>query len=604
MIYNNLIYFLVVIFAVTTDRIPDAPWINPLFGVPAMLFLYLVYSFIARYMFQRLKFGSSNEYFKTESRLSILAVIFFGVSLFVFDLKYYLEPLSIGGRMPVFANYGGIAFFFVFFCLMWINARSEYQHIFHREYSPGRFVVANLKTNLPILLPWLVLTLVFDLLLLADLPGVAPLLDSNWGDLVIIAVFLVFLLIFFPPMVRWLWNCTPLPDGLLRRAIEEFFRKQDFSAEIFLWPLFEGQVLTAGVMGLVPRFRYVLVTPALIQTMNWQEIEAVLAHEIGHVKKKHLLLYVLLFISFSVFFSAAAEPLPIFILTSDWFYSLSSFFLISPELLLAGMVSVPLLLLVLIYFRFIFGYFIRNFERQADIHVFSALGDSTALINSFEKIARLSGKIRDRKNWHHFGLGERIAFLEKCEQDKSWIKKHDKKVYLSLGLYFLAVVLSVILVRSVDLTQYTGKYEPRYVEAVIRHELQMDPDNGLLFLLLGDILVQQKMERDAVKAYERALKLKPDNADINNNLAWLLLSAKDASLRNPIRALELARRAAALKPAGYILDTLAVALWTMGSIDEAVVAEKEAVQRDPENREYYRQQLQKFNDMKWKQETP
>jgi len=393
-----------------------------------------------------------------------------------------------------------------------------------------------------------------------------------------------------------------MPDGPLRQEIEAFFRRENFSSDILLWPLFEGQVLTAGVMGMIPGFRYVLITPALLETMNWKELEAVLAHEIGHVKKKHLLLYVLIFMGFGILFSAAVEPLPFIILGSDWFYSLASWYNIAPEMLLAFLVAVPLLIFMLLYFRFIFGYFIRNFERQADLHVFSILDESASLISSFEKIAYMSGKIRDRKNWHHFGIGERIAFLQKCEKDRRWIRKHNIKVYLSLAVYFLAISVSSGFLYSADYGELAAGYEPRYVEAVIMHKLHQEPDNGLWFLLLGNLMQQQKMEKKAIDAYEKALQLKPANADICNNLAWLLLTAQDSSLHDPLRALRLAQKAAGLKQDGYILDTLAEAYWANGMVDDAVAAERDAVQIDPENAKYYLQQLRKFTSEEWGRE--
>ncbi|MDH3330436.1 MAG: M48 family metalloprotease [Desulfobulbaceae bacterium] len=603
MIYNNLIYFLIVIFALSTDRAPVTPWVPFQIAAPSVLFLLYLYSFIGKKQFLRIRSGSASSYFAAEKKLSILAVLFFVFILYFFDLKYYLQPLTFDDRIPVFANFGGIGVFFVFFILMWTRARQSYQDVFHRSYTASRFIVANIKINLPILLPWLVLSLVFDLMSLLDIPGLTQLMQSYWGDLVLFIVFILFLMLFFPPMVRWLWNCSPMPYGPLRLEIEAFFKKQNFSSDILLWPVFEGQVLTAGVMGLIPRFRYVLVTPALLQAMNWSELEAVLAHEIGHVKKKHILLYILLFFGFSVFFSAAVEPVPLIILASDWFYSMSAMFSISPEVLLAVLVAFTMLLFMVVYFRVVFGYFIRNFERQADLHVFSVLDESSSLISSFEKIAHLSGKIRDRKNWHHFGIGERIAFLEKCEQDRSWIRKHNIKVYLSLACYFLVIVFSVGLMQTADFEGLTAGYEPRYVEAVIMHKLHQEPDNGLWFLLLGDLMQQQKMEKKAVDAYEKALQLKPANADIRNNLAWLLLTAKDSSLLDPARALSLAQKAAGLKPSGYILDTLAVAFWANGMIDDAVAAEREAMVLDPENRKYYLHQLQKIQSHKWDREN-
>lgn len=599
MIYNNLIYFLVVIFALSTDRPPETPLVPFYFALPSILLLFYLYTIFCRSTFQKARIGSAGSYFKAERILSILAIGCFFFLLYVFDLKYYLQPLTLGGRMPVFADYGGIGCFFIFLILLWIHARPWYEKVFYKSYSPQRFVIANIKINLPILLPWLFLSLFFDLLTLMNLPGLSQLMESHWGDLVLFLVFVVFLMLFFPPMIRRLWNCTPLPDGPLRREIEAFFKKENFSAEILIWPLFEGQVLTAGVVGMIPKFRYVMITPALLQTMDRRELEAVLAHEIGHVKRKHLLLYILLFLGFSVLFSTVVEPLPYLILASDWFYALAEFFSMSPEFLLAFLVAAPLLVFMVLYFRFVFGYFIRNFERQADIHVFSVLGESSSLIGSFEKIAAMSGKIRDRKNWHHFGIGERITFLEQCERDRSCIRKHNRKVAVSLAVYFLCIALFAGIMQRVDFDALAAGYESRYIEAVIMHKLDQEPDNGIWFLLLGDLMQKQKMEKKALDAYEKALSLKPANADIRNNLAWLLLTARDESLRDPGRALRLAEKAAGLKGEGYILDTLAEAYWANNMPEDAVAVEIDAMRTDPENARYYRQQIRKFNSRKW-----
>ena len=352
-------------------------------------------------------------------------------------------------------------------------------------------------------------------------------------------------------------------------------------------------------MGIVPRFRYLLLTPALLNTMDRDELEAVLAHEIGHVKKKHLLLYISLFLGFSVLAGAAATPLPYLYLGSDWFYVLANTLNLSPDTLLAVLISAPILFFMLIYFRYLFGFFIRNFERQADLHVFKAQGHSRALIGSFEKIARLGGNIRDQKSWHHFGIGERIDYLERCEQDRTLIRKHDKKVYLCLGAYFLVITLSSLFLNRIDSEKLAAGYEARYIEAVIMHKFHQEPENGLLLLVLGNLMQEKKMERKALDAYEHALLVSPDNADIYNNLAWLLLTANDRSLLNPPRALALAKKAVSFKEEGYILDTLAVALWANGQTDKALTAENKAMQIDPPNKFYYQKQAEKMRSMTW-----
>lgn len=111
------------------------------------------------------------------------------------------------------------------------------------------------------------------------------------------------------------------------------------------------------------------------------------------------------------------------------------------------------------------------------------------------------------------------------------------------------------------------------------------------------------MERKAIEAYESALKLRPDHADIYNNLAWLLLTARDRSLLDPDRALLLAQNAVSIKEEGYILDTLAVALWANGQTEKATQAERRAIQLDPENSEYYTRQAKKMAQQPWYQEV-
>jgi len=59
-------------------------------------------------------------------------------------------------------------------------------------------------------------------------------------------------------------------------------------------------MMTAGIMGIVPRYRYILVTDSLLETLSLEELKAVLAHEMGHAKYRHLLFYILFFVGYMV----------------------------------------------------------------------------------------------------------------------------------------------------------------------------------------------------------------------------------------------------------------------------------------------------------------
>lgn len=597
--YTNLILFLVAIFLFSIDSVPETPLLPGWQALGLFFLLITGYSLIARILFSRPRSMRSAGYFLTEKQLAGMALVFFGITLYVCDPKYYLSLLSFGKTMPALVNVAGLLLFVVFLVIMWRAGKGNYEKIFGRKYTTLSFLKSNIKVNLPIALPWVILSLLYDVVALIPLPGVQRVLTSEWGDLVFFGIFLVFVVIFFPPLVRNLWGCSKLPEGYLKDHLDSFCAKQHFSADFYLWPLFEGRVLTAGVMGIVPGLRYILITPALIETMSLKELEAVMAHEIGHVKKRHLLLYVFLIGGFSLLAGMLAEPFIYMLLSMDYLNTLIITSGVSAETALTVVGSIPLLLFMLLYFRFIFGYFIRNFERQADLFSLASIGSSTALVSAFEKIAAMSGNIRDQRNWHHFGIGERIDCLVQAEQQPGRIQGHNRKVRYSLIGYIMVIVLAIFLVRQIPTESMARQYQENFAEAVLMQKAKQEPERALWQRLIGDLMQNRKLEEKALAAYEKAFKLEPTNPEVLNNYAWLLLTSENLELRDPFSALTLARSAAALQPKGYILDTLATAYWANGLVEQAILTEKQAIAADAAQRRFYQAQIAKFSSQSY-----
>jgi tetratricopeptide (TPR) repeat protein len=93
---------------------------------------------------------------------------------------------------------------------------------------------------------------------------------------------------------------------------------------------------------------------------------------------------------------------------------------------------------------------------------------------------------------------------------------------------------------------------------------------------------------EAITLYEKALQLEPENSFVLNNLAWLLINPSDGMNAEPQRAYLLIQKAISNSPkpvAGYY-DTLAAVLWSMGRKDEAIKAQKKAIEVDPTEKEY------------------
>ncbi len=106
-----------------------------------------------------------------------------------------------------------------------------------------------------------------------------------------VSIFSVFMTMFYSSIIVPLFNKqTPLEEGELREAIEKFAEKTGFKLDnIFV---IDGSKRStkanAYFSGLEPKKRIVLYD-TLINDLTTDEIIAVLAHEIGHYKKKHTL---------------------------------------------------------------------------------------------------------------------------------------------------------------------------------------------------------------------------------------------------------------------------------------------------------------------------
>jgi tetratricopeptide (TPR) repeat protein len=256
--------------------------------------------------------------------------------------------------------------------------------------------------------------------------------------------------------------------------------------------------------------------------------------------------------------------------------------------------TVAMFVLMIVYFRYFLGFFMRNFERQADAFAFKAMGSAEPLVRVFDKIAWLSGTSHDQPSWHHFSIGQRIDFLQRCEADSKQLHNHNRKIYGSLTAYLLILVLSALTLWKMPDNLMAGAPQEKYAQTVIQQKMADDPQNFVWPQLLGDLNYSRRHYQDAIAAYERSLLLNPDNAEVLNNLAWLLLTVDIHSIHNRTAALRLAKRAVIQLPAPHILDTLALAYFANGRVDLAIQTEKRAFALDPANRAYYIDQLKKF----------
>jgi tetratricopeptide (TPR) repeat protein len=258
--------------------------------------------------------------------------------------------------------------------------------------------------------------------------------------------------------------------------------------------------------------------------------------------------------------------------------------------------SVFILAVFLVYFRFVFGFFMRNFERQADGYVFTLFDSARPLVATFHKIALTSGQSADRPNWHHYSIRERVDHLARCELDRGRLRRHDRKVRRGIALYLAAMALVAAAGYQLNLGTVGSRLNEHLMHTVVARQLEKSPDNPALHALMGDLGFRRKDYALVQRSYERALELKPDSPSVLNNLAWLYATCEDERFRDPPRALELAQAAARHQPAAHVLDTLAEAYFANGKHAEAVAVGGRALAAASGDRRHFETQLEKFTE--------
>jgi tetratricopeptide (TPR) repeat protein len=150
-------------------------------------------------------------------------------------------------------------------------------------------------------------------------------------------------------------------------------------------------------------------------------------------------------------------------------------------------------------------------------------------------------------------LGERDA-AEAHLREALRLRPNDARTHSNLGLL---LAKSGRIGASRDAFQQALRLDPSYAPA---H----------LHLAIGLELAGRHAE--AIERLSEALRLDPRLDAAANNLAWLLATGQDETLRDPERALEIARDLAAQapEPSPGLLDTLAAAQAAAGDFDAAV----------------------------------
>ncbi len=324
----------------------------------------------------------------------------------------------------------------------------------------GRYLLFNLRHQvLFILVPMLLILAARDLIVHYEtelrawaghplFPDV--LLGTSAGAVALVA----------PMILRRVWVTQALPPGPLRDRLVHLSRKLRMRCrEILVWHT-GGMMINAAVMGVLAPFRYFLITDGMLEQMDDVRVEAVFGHEAGHVKKHHILFFLL--------FAAISGCLVT--LAGDYCRGADRKTYEAVVTLTAAGLTIK--------WGLLFGWLSRRFERQADIFGVRTLmlaglpcegdcplhdpsdpaqahaaqkGDplcvtaAQVFAQTLQEVAQLNGIPPRARSWRHGSIASRVATILRLAHDPLAVAAFER----GTAWVKLAVLAAVVAVGAV-----------------------------------------------------------------------------------------------------------------------------------------------------------
>jgi STE24 endopeptidase len=177
------------------------------------------------------------------------------------------------------------------------------------------------------------------------------------------------------------YKLTPLPEGSLRERLTGLADRTQFRAQSI--QVMDGskrsQHSNAFFTGF-GRLRKIVLFDTLIAQLSEPELEAVLAHEIGHYKRKHILKL----LAWSALSSLAAFYVLAWLAKQEWFYRAFGFAPgnITPALLVFALLAGT----ITFWLSPLQNRWSRRFEYEADAFARQAMGEPDPLIGALRKL--------------------------------------------------------------------------------------------------------------------------------------------------------------------------------------------------------------------------
>lgn len=311
-----------------------------------------------------------------------------------------------------------------------------------------------------------------------------------------------------PFLVRLALGTRTMPDGPLRRRFERLSQRAGFRYLDIRVCDTHGNVANAAFVGLLGRLRYVIMTDALLERLDDDDLVGVFAHEMGHSMKRHLAQYVLLFLGFAAILQ------------------LITLRVVDPAAGVEAGGGMSLFLPLLAFPIFIFLVFsptARSFEIEADVYAGEILRDASPIARSLSKLGFSDPEKRRREGLIHPSIETRVSFLERYFSDPEVAKGFSRRMRsVRRGVILFGVVPIILLVFLLPLEIRSGRLNLA-IDRAVREE-----DEAAARDVLGDIerrLAAGELQDDGyairMPLWQTLATARQDAGDLESAVDWV-----------------------------------------------------------------------------------
>jgi STE24 endopeptidase len=282
-----------------------------------------------------------------------------------------------------------------------------------RPMLPGRgmFVVSALRHQVAMVLVPVTLIIAWNELVERGAMRYAP---PVWVPLFLQVFGIAVVLTMMPLVLRRVWDTVALAPGPLREQIAAMCRRHRVRVrELLVWRT-HGTMVNGAVMGIAGPLRYILLTDALLDHLHPEQVEAVTAHEIGHVRRRHIPWLLGGIIATIILATVVLQTMLVWV-AGSW--------------LQPGIIDAATGMGAIVGAFLLFGFASRRFEWQADAFAAQHLSGYSpgqapaetvvvtseavqAMTGALERVAVLNHIRRNRFTWRHGSIASRQRRLK------------------------------------------------------------------------------------------------------------------------------------------------------------------------------------------------